>query len=413
MRKPTKQKNHLNDEDTYYKSLVNKTKADLANVLVANKNNSKLLPEYLQTLLEGTGVSIPKNTYPFTKPEWLDEDKVRRGQKFASGHIFGLMFATGMSVVLGFAWKSILEPLIYTGNSSTPFTAFKRYLLTITYVKKWYEGDMWQAGTESHKIMKIVRGMHDRVNKRLTDTPHEEFQKKTTLEGSGSPMWTELHEELLEDFKSCPPLLTPIAGPDQTHVNQTDMALTQFGFLGLVLIFPRMFGVHNATRDELDSFAHLWRAIGYLLGIEDRFNLCSGDLETVQRRVHDVLDYWLKPLMRYVSQDWIHMARSLTEGLSYLAPASSFEVSLLYLCEVLNVDTPRLVASLSFKQKLIHKYNLFFYKYLIRIPGVWNLFNWLFGKKLKEGAELSKEDLKKLEDRVYPYQSGGKCPMMC
>lgn len=51
---------------------------------------------------------------------------------------------------------------------------------------------------------------------------------------------------------------------------QRDMGLTQFGFMGFVLVRSELIGIHNASQKELEGFVHLWRVIGYILGIDDR-----------------------------------------------------------------------------------------------------------------------------------------------
>lgn len=48
------------------------------------------------------------------------------------------------------------------------------------------------------------------------------------------------------------------------------MALTQFGFMGYVIVKGPQIGIHNATHEELEGLIHLWRVVGYILGIEDR-----------------------------------------------------------------------------------------------------------------------------------------------
>lgn len=53
-------------------------------------------------------------------------------------------------------------------------------------------------------------------------------------------------------------------------INQRDMALTQFGFMGFALVRSTKVGIHDATEDELKGFIHLWRVVGYVLGIEDK-----------------------------------------------------------------------------------------------------------------------------------------------
>lgn len=54
------------------------------------------------------------------------------------------------------------------------------------------------------------------------------------------------------------------------RISQKDMALTQFGFMGYAIVKGPEIGIHNASREELEGLVHLWRVLGYVLGIDDR-----------------------------------------------------------------------------------------------------------------------------------------------
>jgi hypothetical protein len=52
-------------------------------------------------------------------------------------------------------------------------------------------------------------------------------------------------------------------------IYQRDMAITQFAFIGYMLISPKSIGL-NITPQEEEAFNHFWRVIGHMLGIPDR-----------------------------------------------------------------------------------------------------------------------------------------------
>lgn len=54
------------------------------------------------------------------------------------------------------------------------------------------------------------------------------------------------------------------------RISQKDMALGQVALVGFSISRSKFFGIHHATEEELYAFIHVWRVIGYLLGIEDR-----------------------------------------------------------------------------------------------------------------------------------------------
>jgi len=47
------------------------------------------------------------------------------------------------------------------------------------------------------------------------------------------------------------------------------MAITQFAFMGYVLIAPESIGMCNKPQEE-EAFNHFWRVIGHMLEIPDR-----------------------------------------------------------------------------------------------------------------------------------------------
>lgn len=52
-------------------------------------------------------------------------------------------------------------------------------------------------------------------------------------------------------------------------IQQRDMVLTQFGFVGFILIAEESMGCHS-TSQEKEAFNHFWRVNGYMLGISDQ-----------------------------------------------------------------------------------------------------------------------------------------------
>lgn len=63
---------------------------------------------------------------------------------------------------------------------------------------------------------------------------------------------------------------------------QTEMTLTQFGFMGYALVRPHLLGIKHDNNEDRESFVHFWAVIGCMLGIEDQFNMCLFELEVVQ-----------------------------------------------------------------------------------------------------------------------------------
>nr|CAD7198628.1 unnamed protein product [Timema douglasi] len=373
------------------------------------------IPQYLQLLIEGTSVCGDSKNARDTRPDWLDLEKFRRGQKFARDYLFGLVFAEMLTLLGLFSFPDSLQPLIFTRGSDTPFKkrqavivpvvggsqAFKRYLSTVTRVKSWYEDDIWSSETRGQRNLQTVRAMHNGVRHRLN------VESEMTLK---QPLWCKLTEELRQDFSSSCPyspatrIYSAPRGGNRVFINQADMAVTQFGFVGLMVLYPKRFGAGGASEDDLEAFCHLWRAVGYLLGVEDRYNFCSGSLEDVRERSKDLIQWCIKPSLREVSQEWEHMSRCLVEGISYYIPGVSFEASLMYLTRLLDISAPCLVASLTVWQNFMFHLTWFVMSYFLRLPGVLAVHNWLLNVALHRANKASHSWLHRLENKSYSFQ---------
>ena len=51
---------------------------------------------------------------------------------------------------------------------------------------------------------------------------------------------------------------------------QLDMALAQFGFIGYIIVCEKYVGI-SVTPEEREGVVHLWRVIGSMLGMDDKF----------------------------------------------------------------------------------------------------------------------------------------------
>jgi len=380
-----------------------------------------VFPEYLKVLLDGMDVGGDSGCPLDGKPEWFDLDKFRRGQRVATRYLFGLLLAETLSLLMLLSFPRTLVSLTFTRKSDTPYKSFRRYLSTVARVRSWYFDDIWQPGTEGHKNIRVVRAMHEKVRHELHNTKIDEVYKKGTLSRSctfgckGAAIWSPLHEMIREDFQGSCPYPRPNQRPSLNYqrnpvfLNQMEMAITQFGFVGLFILFPKTFGAHGVSDEDMDAFVYLWRCLGYMLGTDDRYNLCDGDLETVRQRSRDIIDFLVKPNLREVSRDWEHMTRCIVEGIHFYIPGITYEISLLYLCSMLGVHAPRLRAALTFAQVMMYCLMNFVLLVLMRLPGVCWFFNRLLSTAILKAQSVSPVVLTKLQMRQYPYEEEASC----
>ncbi|XP_050704273.1 uncharacterized protein LOC126989698 [Eriocheir sinensis] len=137
--------------------------------------------------------------------------------------------------------------------------------------------------------------------------------------------------------------------PFPVFISQLDMSLTQYSFMGLILAHPEKLGAAGATRRELEGLIHFWRGLGWLLGIEDRYNFCAGDLETTRALCLEVERDILLPRLSDSNWDYEHMVRSLMDGMGQFLPMLSLPSMLRYLTHTLDVPTPALASSFTWE----------------------------------------------------------------
>ena len=133
----------------------------------------------------------------------------------------------GLIAVL--AVPSILNVLICTRKSSTIADAYRRYIRTIFIIVTW---NWFSFGS--------TKSMESRAWQSLISV------RKTHLTAS----------------KHCSAIR-------KSFISQTDMALTQYGFMGFITLKANLLGLNATDDDFLTAIVHFWRVIGYMLGIKD------------------------------------------------------------------------------------------------------------------------------------------------
>lgn len=169
---------------------------------------------------------------------------------------------------------SILKVLISTNKSSTSKTAYTRYFRTILHVFKWHSHKL-KPGSKCWKSLEMVRKAHLKSS------------KLSTKRNAGI-------------------------------VSQKDLAFTQFGFVGFMLLDAEHLGIKD--RKYYEGSVHLWRTIGYMLGISDEFNLCTDSWETTKPRLILVRDEIYKPALENTSPEFQQMTRAMISSMLSIIP---------------------------------------------------------------------------------------------
>lgn len=84
------------------------------------------VPDSMLHVMTGTDRPVDCSRPSDQKPDWLDDKKLLRGQKFAQDHLFPVYNAEIISLFAFYNFTDGFKPIIITGKSSTPFLAFKR-----------------------------------------------------------------------------------------------------------------------------------------------------------------------------------------------------------------------------------------------------------------------------------------------
>jgi hypothetical protein len=143
------------------------------------------------------------------------------------------MFGMYMGLLAILAIPSILNVLVHTNKSSTDMTAYKRYMQTIYHTLTWFRHDL-KPGTKSWKSLEAVRKFH--------------FSASRSAKNANVGM-----------------------------ISQKDMAITQYGFIGFVVLSRNEIGIQSSQK-EIEDFCHLWRVLGHVIGIKNEYELSTSTL---------------------------------------------------------------------------------------------------------------------------------------
>ncbi|KAH6924846.1 hypothetical protein HPB50_025723 [Hyalomma asiaticum] len=233
------------------------------------------------------------------RPEWFDAHKFDRAKQIFREHLFSFFFAHLVGLAMVVTKPSILEPLASTGRSSTLSSLYRRYLSTLRHVKCWYEGDIWCPDDAAALSIARVRQMHREVSGQLRN-------------------------------RRC-----PVTGA--AYLSQLDMAVTQFAFVGLVVLYPRQLGLF-LSEPELECVLHFWRCVGYKLGMADSYNLCSGSYRETFDACLDMQEKLIKPGLVNASPEASAMSKDIISAVRVLVIFLSYEGMMAYWARQVGLD---------------------------------------------------------------------------
>ena len=171
-------------------------------------------------------------------PDWVDWARVRRGAQVMQGTgEHGMMVLRDAGLMAGYQAAAINQTLLKTGALERG--AHRRIAETATWWLACTEEDGLKPGREGHRLTLHVRLMHALVRDQL----------------SRAPSWD--------------------AGWLGLPINQVDMQATYLAFSVVHLLGLRLTGMLFAQEDA-DAVMHLWRVMGWLVGVEDEL-MCDDE----------------------------------------------------------------------------------------------------------------------------------------
>ncbi|XP_014220018.1 uncharacterized protein LOC106647946 isoform X2 [Copidosoma floridanum] len=257
-----------------------------------------------------------RNITPDDLPSWFDERLFKIGRNYYTRNILGITSAYLAGLFAVFLVPSISKLLIATKRSSTPCAAFKRYLQTVLHVYNLHIHDYRDPDSKFYKSLNTIRWKHSTNSK---------CAMKRTDEG----------------------------------ITQQNMVLTQYGFIGYVLLSANVLALTNEP-EEREGINHFWRVVGKLLGIPDKLNLCrESESETTQlcERIKD--EVYVKQLQA-PTDDFFLLISTAIDGLFCVDMALDMEAFLAFFCDINNCKNTR-------KMSLYSKYNYLYRKFMFSV----------------------------------------------
>lgn len=103
------------------------------------------------------------------------------------------------------------------------------------------------------------------------------------------------------------------------------------------LIRPQFLGIRCDNKEDREGFIHFWAVMGHMIGLEEQFNMCLFDIETVENICLIVVRYFFIPTIQLESQKFQEMTKALLEGLSAFMPNMSYDIQMFLVKRIIGV----------------------------------------------------------------------------
>eukprot|EP01104_Vermistella_antarctica_P007742 TRINITY_DN1898_c0_g1_i1.p1 TRINITY_DN1898_c0_g1~~TRINITY_DN1898_c0_g1_i1.p1 ORF type:complete len:450 (+),score=72.35 TRINITY_DN1898_c0_g1_i1:184-1533(+) len=202
-------------------------------------------------------------------PLWVDRDAVRRGQELWMKHYAQLVITLTAVLLNGFVVGRFADVLVASGYTQSPWHTYLRFKNTAHALYIWISGgslfleDDDTVGAENNSDVSEGSGKYT-LSKSLASVLQVRCLHAFSRKRATASVWEKVEPSAADNGIG-------IGVP----LSQYDLALVQLGFSGVTLD-TLVTEMHLSLSDqEMDDYIHLWRYLGYLLGIEDAYNVCT------------------------------------------------------------------------------------------------------------------------------------------
>lgn len=318
--------------------------------------------------IEGTSPNVDIKR----KPDYFIEERFKRAQQTINKFYTSASMASSVGLMLLLQLKCILDPLLKTGRSQTVTHLWDRYTATVKYIRSCYETEFFDEASDGWRYILIVRGMHQRIHK----------------------LMNEQHSNLLNDDSS--------QNQKIVWVNQYDMAITQFAFIGLLLLEPEKCAAYSIKEDELLDIVHYWRLLSYYFGIEDQFNIFAYDNNwSKQKQLMQLImdEVYRKELEQNRQPVGSQMAQGFMLAFEEMLTESSFNILDHWWSPVISISGRQQLAPYSKLELYKLARFLFFFKVLFKSEFLVVRLNRLYKKKFDNFLTRGDKVKKRLEKK--------------
>lgn len=200
-----------------------------------------------------------------------DESQVAATKNLFQNYLFSFFVSMAVGLYCLLHIPSVSLVLKSTSSSDNPLRSFLRYFDTLLHAIRWFE-----SPTSRKSSLKTVRLLHKHAYRRMV-------KQNVTVAFS-----------------------------------QYDLVLTQWAFVGPVILYSDNLGFNRMTTEEKSLYLRTFFKIGKDLGVSDEYNLCSGTLEESTEYARAILKQIFRPAMTRVKESG--MADCMLKGIHILNP---------------------------------------------------------------------------------------------